>query len=79
MARPRKTSRPNRLIPYSLFLALLTVLVGARRRSPADRQDFEELMALADQRMYFHKREYHKNRSRALVGAAAGDGAAVAG
>ena len=46
---------------------------------PADRRDFEELMALADRRMYFHKREYHKNRTRALVGAPAGAGAAVAG
>ncbi len=44
---------------------------------PADRRDFEELIALADRRMYFHKREYHKNRAHALAGAAAGGGAAV--
>ena len=44
---------------------------------PADRRDFEELIALADRRMYFHKREYHKNRAHNLVGAVAEEGAAV--
>jgi GGDEF domain-containing protein len=45
---------------------------------PADRGNFEELIALADRRMYFHKREFHRNSGHAVVAAAAEAGVAAA-